>query len=137
MKNKLLIVENERATAFALSEGLAEDGYNIVAVGSSEVALAALEVTKSGLIITDIRLPGMDGVQLLRTIHSRRKIPSIVITGSGSQQALADARKAGAVKCLSKPFKVDDVRKTVANTLAARRSARKNGSGSSRSKAMR
>ena len=137
MKNRLLIVENERATAFALSEGLAEDGYSIMAVDSSEAALRYLKGRKCDLIITDISLPGMDGVELLRTIHAERRIPSIVITASGSPQALSDARKAGAVKCFSKPFKVDDVRKIVANALAAGSSRRGNGSGSGRSKAVR
>lgn len=119
MKNSVLIVENERATAFALSEGLAEEGYSIKAVSSSEAALRFLKGRKCDLIITDIRLPGMTGVELLQKLSARRKIPSIIITASGSQEALSAAKKAGAVKFFSKPFKVDDVKKSVAQALAS------------------
>ena len=120
MKSNVLIVENERATAFALSEGLADEGYSIKAVASSEAALRFLKGRKCDLIITDFRLPGMDGVELLKKISTRRKIPSIVITASGSEEAMTAARRAGAVKCFSKPFKVDEIKKTVARTLDAR-----------------
>lgn len=133
MKSNVLIVENERATAFALSEGLAEDGYKIKAVASSEAALRFLKGRKCDLIITDIRLPGMDGVELLERISTRRNIPSIVITASGSQEAMTAARRAGAVKFFSKPFKVDEVKKTVAHALTARSSKRTAGSNASRS----
>ncbi len=130
MKNKLLIVENERATAFALSEGLAEDGYSIKAVASSEAALRFLKGRKCDLIITDVHLPGMNGVELLQKLSIRRSIPSIVITASGSQDALSAAKKAGAVEFFSKPFKVDEVKRSVAHTLAARSSGRNNSSAS-------
>lgn len=122
MKSSVLIVEDERATAFALSEGLAEDGYKINSVPSSEAALHFLKGRKCDLIITDIRLPGMNGVELLKKVHARREIPSIVITALGSQETWTDAKKAGAVKFFSKPFKVDDVKKSVASALAGRSS---------------
>jgi DNA-binding NtrC family response regulator len=124
MKSNVLIVEDERATAFALSQGLAEDGYKIKAVASSEAALRFLKGRKCDLIITDIRLPGMDGVELLKKVHTRRKIPSIVITALGSQETWTAAKKAGAVKFFSKPFKVDEVKKTVASALTAHNSTK-------------
>lgn len=135
MKSNVLIVENERATAFALSEGLSEEGYRIKAVSSSEAALRFLKGRKCDLIITDIRLPGMDGVEFLKKISARRKIPSIVITASGSPEAMTAARRAGAVKFFSKPFKVDDVKKTVARALTARSSRRAAGSAPATSRA--
>jgi DNA-binding NtrC family response regulator len=130
MKNNVLIVENERATAFALSEGLAEDGYSIKAVASSEAALRFLKGRKCDLIITDIRLPGMNGVELLKKLSARRKIPSIVITASGSEEAFSAAKKAGTVKFFSKPFKVDDVKKSVAQALSPRNGGAPHGRGS-------
>jgi DNA-binding NtrC family response regulator len=117
MKSSVLIVENERATAWALSEGLAEDGYKIKAVQSSEEALRFLRRGKCDLIITDIHLPGMDGIGLLRKVSSKKQIPAIVITASGSQEILTEARRAGAVHLFSKPFKVDEVKKSVAHAL--------------------
>jgi DNA-binding NtrC family response regulator len=117
MKSSVLIVENERATAWALSEGLAEDGYRIKAVQSSEEALRFLRRGKCDLIITDIHLPGMDGIDLLKKISSRKRIPAIIITASGSPEAFTKARKAGAVYLFSKPFRVDDVKKSVAHAL--------------------
>ena len=120
MKNNVLIVENERATAFALSEGLAEDGYSIKAVPSSEAALRFLKGRKCDLIITDISLPGINGIELLKRVSARRKIPSIVITACGSQDAADAAKEAGAVKFFSKPFKVDEVKRSVAQALISR-----------------
>ena len=124
MKSSVLIVENERATAWALSEGLAEDGYRIKAVQSSEEALRFLRRGKCDLIITDIHLPGMDGIGLLKKVSSKRQIPAIVITASGSQEALTEARRAGAVQLFSKPFKVDEVKKSVARALMSRNKKR-------------
>jgi DNA-binding NtrC family response regulator len=124
MKSSVLIVENERATAWALSEGLAEDGYKIKAVQSSEEALRFLRRGKCDLIITDIHLPGMDGIGLLRKVSSKKQIPAIVITASGSQEILTEARKAGAVHLFSKPFKVDEVKKSVARALISRNKKR-------------
>ena len=120
MKSSVLIVENERATAWALSEGLAEDGYRIKAVPSSEDALRFLRRGKCDLIITDIHLPGMDGIGLLKKVASKRRIPAIVITASASQEALSEAKKAGAVCLFSKPFIVDEVKKSVARALTSR-----------------
>jgi len=134
MRNNVLIVEDERATAFALSEGLSEEGYTIKAVSSSEAALRFLKGRRCDLIITDIRLPGMDGVEFLRRISARRKIPSIVVTAYPSPEAISAARKAGAVKCFIKPFKVDEVKKTVARALAARGAKRAGRSASARAR---
>jgi DNA-binding NtrC family response regulator len=117
MKSCVLIVENERATAWALSQGLAEDGYRIKAVKSSEEALKFLRRGRCDLIITDVRLPGMSGIELLKKIASKKKIPAIVITASGSHEVHSEAKRAGAVKLFPKPFKLDEVRKTVARTL--------------------
>lgn len=113
-------MENERATAWALSEGLAEDGYRIKAVTSSEDALRFLRRGKCDLIITDIHLPGMDGIGLLKKIASKRRIPAIVITGSASQEAASEAKKAGAVCLFFKPFIVDEVKRSVARALTSR-----------------
>ena len=128
MKISVLIVENERATAWALSEGLAEDGYKIKAVQSSEEALRFLQRGKCDLIITDIHLPGMDGIGLLKEVSSKKQIPAIVITASGSQDTLTKAKKAGAIHLFSKPFKVDEVKKSVARALTSRNKKRSTGS---------
>ena len=129
MKNSVLIVENERATAWALSEGLAEEGYRTKAVQSSEEALRFLRRGKCDLIITDIHLPGMDGIGLLREVSSKKRIPAIVITASGSHEALIEAKRAGAVHLFSKPFKVDEVKKSVARALTVGAKKRRAGGG--------
>ena len=67
---RILIVEDDAATAWALEEGLSDEGYEIVAVDSAEKALAALKRRPADLVITDLRLPRMDGATLVRRLMS-------------------------------------------------------------------
>ena len=121
---RVIIVDDQRATAWALAESLTEDGYETVTAGSSEEALK-LGLEDCDALITDLRLPGMNGIELMSAVHkARRTMPSILITAYGSNDVIASARKAGAVGCFSKPFKIEDIKQCLKKALEGSSGAR-------------
>jgi DNA-binding NtrC family response regulator len=115
----ILIVEDESATAWALEEGLSDEGHSIVTVDSAEKALTAVRERRADVVITDLRLPRMDGVELVRRLHGRRHTaPVIVVTAYGSPETLKQLEEYGVHACLPKPFRMDQLRKSVKSALA-------------------
>jgi DNA-binding NtrC family response regulator len=105
---RVLIVEDEVATAWALAERLTEEGYSAVAVHSAEQALKHLRRQGCDLVIADLRLPGMGGVELIRRLARRKKpVPAIAITGLGTPRLVGQVIGAGALQCFLKPFQVE------------------------------
>jgi two-component system response regulator (stage 0 sporulation protein F) len=116
----ILIVEDENATAWALAESLREEGYETRHAASAEDALAAVRAHATDLVITDLRLPGMSGAQLARRLRSgRRRVPVIVVTAYDSQETLEELRVAGVHAVFPKPFRVDQIRRSVREALDA------------------
>jgi two-component system response regulator (stage 0 sporulation protein F) len=114
---RVIIVEDQKATAWALAESLTEDGYETLTAGSSEEALE-LGLERCDVLITDLRLPGMNGIELMSRIKkTRRALPSILITAYSSPDVLASAKKAGAIRCFSKPFNVEDIKECLKKAL--------------------
>ncbi len=115
---RILIVEDENATAWALAESLREDGHDTATVGSAEDALERLRGHGADLVLTDLRLPGMSGAQLARRLRSgRRPTPVIVVTAFGTGEVLAELAECGVHAVFPKPFRVDQVRRSVREAL--------------------
>jgi two-component system response regulator (stage 0 sporulation protein F) len=115
---QILIVEDEAATAWALQEGLSEEGYAIVAVDTAEKALAAVRQSRPDVVITDLRLPRMDGLELVRRLAARKHAaPVIVVTAYGARDVLEQLAALGIHACFSKPFQVDQLRRSVKAAL--------------------
>ena len=124
--SRILIVEDESATGLALVESLEDDGHEATHVTSAETALARLKQGEVDLVITDLRLPGGDGGTLARRILSgRRPLPVIVLTAYGSADILEQLRACGVHAVFPKPFRVDQIRRTVREALAAQPPARR------------
>ena len=118
---RVIIVEDQKATAWALAESLTEDGYETLTAGSSEEALQ-LGLDRCDVLITDLRLPGMNGIELMSAIKKTRgPLPSILITAYSSPDVLASAKRAGAIRCFSKPFNVEDIKQCLKKALKGRR----------------
>ena len=114
----ILIVEDESATAWALEQGLSDEGYSIATVDSAEKALVAERERRADLVITDLRLPRMDGLELVRRLKGRKHdVPVIVVTAYGSRQMLQDLEDAGIHACFPKPFRMEQLRKSVKSAL--------------------
>ncbi|VAX24346.1 Response regulator of zinc sigma-54-dependent two-component system [hydrothermal vent metagenome] len=92
----------------ALTEALTRSGHTVVAVSNGEEGLKALESTKADLIISDVRMPKMNGLELLRRVRKKSAdTPFVLITAYGSVDDAVEAMKHGATDYLLKPFSAD------------------------------
>src|SRR5215831_16820517 len=106
----LLLVEDEAALRGAIAEQLADRGYHVEQADSGEAALARLVDFAYDVIITDLRLPGIDGSLLVQAAVERYPdIIAIVITGYGTVKDAVDVIKRGAWDFVSKPFQIDEL----------------------------
>jgi DNA-binding response OmpR family regulator len=114
----ILIVEDEPATSWALAEGLSDDGFTIDTFPSAEDAWSWLQRGTSDLVIADLNLPGMSGLELARKLQrGRHAQPVIIVTAYGSPEVHRDLRRAGVADCFSKPFPIDVLRRSVRRAL--------------------
>jgi len=114
----ILIVEDETATAWALEESLTDEGYSITTVDSAEKALLAVRENPADVVITDLRLPRMDGVELARRLSGRKNAaPVIVVTAYGSEDVMRKLEAIGIHACFPKPFLMDQIKKSVKSAL--------------------
>ena len=116
----ILIVDDETKVAFFLRESLEALGHNfqVVSVSSTEEALQETQRRKFDLIVTDQRMPDMDGLELIRQVQARDlDTQFILITAYGSEDVLAQARQLGAYRYFTKPFHIGDFVETVLDIL--------------------
>ncbi len=115
----VLIVDDEKATAWALAESLREEGFAIRTAHSAAEAVAAHAAEPADLVITDIRLPDEDGFALLARLGSGAEPPrAIVFSAWGGPEIAASVRRSGALAYVQKPFDVDRVKALVAEAFA-------------------
>ena len=106
----ILVVDDEDIMRNGLCEPLAASGFDVYGVSSAEAALKFLEEKKAHIIITDLRLPGMSGMQLLtRVLEKKPQTAVLVMTAYGSVETAVDAMKKGAFDYITKPFSFDEV----------------------------
>jgi DNA-binding NtrC family response regulator len=107
-RRPILIVEDEPALGEILQNGLSQNGYSVHLAESAEKALKLFNQRAFDLVISDIRLPEMDGLQLLDHIKSRSASPPVILmTGFGSVQNAVEAMKKGAHNYFLKPFSLE------------------------------
>ena len=108
--SRVFVVDDDRALAETLSDGLADRGYDAVAIASSAEAARRLGVEDVDALVTDLRMPGVDGLGLLEL--SRRTAPErpvIVMTAYSAVDTAVESIRQGAYHYLTKPFKVDEL----------------------------
>ncbi len=122
----VLVVDDDAAIRGIVAEVLSDDGHKVEQVESAEQALARLDNGGIDLVITDIRMAGMDGLTLLREIRNRDDVIQVVImTSHGTMDSAVGALKAGAYDFLTKPFEsLDVISATARRALDAVASAR-------------
>jgi len=121
-----MIVDDEEAARYGMRRALTTFGYNITEADSAEAARALLKQHEPDLLLLDVNLPGMSGLDFLRELKSLNgNAPLVIIvTAHGSERMAVEAVKAGAHDYLSKPFELDDLRlviKNAAETVQLRR----------------
>lgn len=111
---RILVVDDEPSIRLALTELLEADGHQVEAVAHAPAALAALEAGSWDLVLSDLRMPAMDGLELLAEVRSRH--PDIVFalfTAHGDERTAVKALRAGAYDYVPKPFDNEEVRALV------------------------
>jgi two-component system response regulator AtoC len=123
----ILVVDDEASIRHLLAVILADRGYDPRAVATGEEALKELAAREYDLVLTDVRMPGMGGLGLLREIQrSAPELMVIVMSAYGAHDAAIEAMKAGAYDYLSKPFKPDEVVLVLRKAEERERLAREN-----------
>ena len=121
-RGRLLIVDDEVELKLALCETLAEEGYATVGAASGEEALKALARQDFDLLLSDLMMPGMDGVQLLRkALEIDPNLVGIIMTGQGTISSAVEAMKVGAFDYVLKPFDLQTMLPILARALEVRR----------------
>jgi two-component system, NtrC family, response regulator HydG len=126
-KGKILIVDDENVVRNSLTEWFSGEGYNTKGVASGREALDTVDRQDFDLALVDLKMPGMDGVQLQR--HLRDKDPDltvIIMTGFGTVDTAVQALKQGAYDYLTKPIDPDELSHTVEKAMEVRRARREN-----------
>ena len=107
----ILIVDDERTLARAIKAFLTESGYEAEVAGDAEQALRLLETMRPDVVFSDVRLPGMDGIELLRRIREfDAAIPVIIMTAHGTIEGAVEAVKLGAFDYLKKPVDLEELK---------------------------
>jgi DNA-binding response OmpR family regulator len=116
---RILVVDDEKNIRLTLAQALESSGLLVQTAGNGEEALQKLSKADFNLILLDLKLPGMDGLEVLRRIRqSRPKLRVIIITAHGTIEYAVEAMKSGAVDFLRKPFSPDEIRAIVQRVLA-------------------
>jgi DNA-binding NtrC family response regulator len=119
---RILIVDDEDGMRRLLSRVLTREGYDTVAVGSGAEALRLVANEHFDLVVTDIKMPEMDGLQLLAELKEYEpSLLVIVITAYGTIENAVQALRSGAYDYIAKPFENDEIRLTVAKALERER----------------
>jgi DNA-binding NtrC family response regulator len=119
---KILIVDDEANMLALCKSVLGKEGYEVVCAGSAENALALLETENVDLLIADLRLPGMDGRELVHHVKTQLPgLPYLLLTGHGTIQSAVAAMKDGAADYLTKPVDVEELKVVVHKALEMRR----------------
>ena len=120
-RGKILIVDDDTSIRKVLGFILEESGYEVRSAESAAEALGAIEKGRPDLVLTDIKMPGMDGIALLKEIRKiDDAIAVIVLTAFGSVETAVEAMKNGASDYLTKPISRDELTLTVEKTLRIR-----------------
>ncbi|MBU2480933.1 MAG: response regulator, partial [Proteobacteria bacterium] len=107
---KILVVDDEESLRSLLANALGRAGFSLTQAEHAESAITFLETQSFDLVISDIAMPGMDGVELMKQIKSRTPQTDVIImTGYGSEYSYVDLMDAGASDYLTKPFKLDSI----------------------------
>ncbi len=127
MKAKILILEDEPNMRKTLSSILKEEGYFSLNTGRAKEGLEILSKENISLVVSDIKMPEMDGIQFLREMRAKGyNTPVILITAYGSFDSAVEALRLGAYDYITKPFDPDAILHTIRRALEHRRLAEEN-----------
>lgn len=107
---RILVVDDHLSMAETVADGLAEQGYDSLALASSKEAAKKLTEEAFDALVTDLRMPGIDGLELLKiSLAADPSRPVIVMTAYSAVESAIESIRQGAFHYLTKPFKVDEL----------------------------
>ena len=123
----ILLIDDEAIALSNLKHVFEREGYTVTACRSGEDGLAAMQTTEFDLVLTDLKMPGIDGMDILRHVRTTLpEVPVIMITGHATLDSAVEAMKAGAYHYIAKPFRLTEAREVVRGALELRRVRREN-----------
>jgi DNA-binding NtrC family response regulator len=115
-KTSILVVDDEESVRDSLQNWFTEDGYTVECAENAKIALAILEATRYDIILADLKMPGMDGLEMLRRIKSLDKEAIVIVmTAFATVDTAVKALKDGAFDYVTKPFDPDDLSHLIRN----------------------
>ncbi|MEW6726994.1 MAG: sigma-54 dependent transcriptional regulator [Bacillota bacterium] len=122
MVPNILIIDDEEHMCWALSKAMQQEGYRVTTATSGREGLDKLHQHGASLMIVDLKIPDMSGLDVLKAVkESYPKLPVIIITAHGTIQTAIEAMKAGASDYITKPFDLDELKIVVKKTLQVSR----------------
>jgi CheY-like chemotaxis protein len=107
---RVLVVDDDPVVGKSFDRVLSPKGYAVITAASGAEALARLEAEKYDMVYTDIKMPGMDGVEVAKRIKASRPwLPVVIVTGYGTEANEAEARAAGVSEFLHKPLSPETI----------------------------
>jgi len=117
-EKRILVVEDEDVMRESVRDWLIEDGYEVECVETGEEALERIKEEEFGVIVLDLRLPGIDGLEVYEQAKDfRPETQGIMITAYPSKETREKAERLGLLEYLDKPFKIEDLLKIIRGTL--------------------
>ncbi|HEY4550125.1 MAG TPA: response regulator [Bacillus sp. (in: firmicutes)] len=118
MKEKILVVDDQFGIRILLNEVLQKEGYDTYQAANGLQALEVLNDHVPDLVLLDMKIPGMDGIEILKRMKVLQPdIKVIIMTAYGELDMIQEAMDLGAITHFAKPFDIDDIRKAVAKHL--------------------
>jgi DNA-binding NtrC family response regulator len=115
---KILIIDDEKIALKNLEHVMKKEGYSVVATQSGQNAIKLLEEQSFDVVLTDLRMEKVDGMQILKRCHELYPDTEVImITGYATLETAVETMKHGAFYYISKPFKLDEVRKVVREAI--------------------
>jgi len=120
MKNSILIVDDEATLVEAIRDHFVADGFDAIPARSGEEALRLARTRDFDVIVSDLKMPGLDGIGLLRALGELPQMPSVILmTAYGTMEYAIEAFRLGLFDFLQKPISLDELSRTVERALAA------------------
>ena len=119
--NKILIVDDELNMRLVLSAMLKKDGYEVASASDGREALQILKSSKIAAVVSDLKMPDIDGMELLSRISEKYpEVPVIMITAHGTVATAVEALKKGALDYITKPFDLDELKNVISKAMKTR-----------------
>jgi two-component system nitrogen regulation response regulator NtrX len=121
-KSRILVIDDESAIRDSLKMMLEYEGYEFLGAATGQDGLALAEREGPDLVLLDVKMPGMDGIEVLDRLRAMNEsLPVVVVSGHGTISTAVEATKKGAFDFIEKPFATDRVLVSLRNALAQRR----------------